>query len=105
MFFSRCLPKAIARKCASAVCLVFLNSFFSYCKRAKELFSGLNVVFGDVELDKVENGDAIQDELANMTGQRTVPNIFINGKHVGGCDAVHKLHEEGNLLPKVNEQK
>lgn len=34
----------------------------------------------------VSEGSDIQAELANMTGQRTVPNIFVKGKHVGGCD-------------------
>jgi glutaredoxin len=32
------------------------------------------------------NGSAIQNELLAMTKQRTVPNIFVNGHHVGGCD-------------------
>lgn len=31
-------------------------------------------------------GSAIQSALQDLTGQRTVPNIFVNGKHVGGCD-------------------
>jgi glutaredoxin len=64
----------------------------------------LNVSFGDAELDKSDDGTSIQDELAKMTGQKTVPNIFINGKHVGGCDDVHKLHSQGQLLSKINNQ-
>lgn len=32
------------------------------------------------------DGDEIQSELAKWTGQRTVPNVFIGGKHIGGCD-------------------
>ena len=70
--------------------------------KAKDLFTSMNVTFGDVELDKTNDGAAIQDELQAMTGQRTVPSIFIAGKHVGGCDSVHKLHEEKKLLPMVN---
>lgn len=40
--------------------------------------------------------------LLNMTGQKTVPNIFIRGKHVGGWDATNNLHEEGNLMSVIN---
>ena len=37
-----------------------------------------------------------------MTGQRTVPNVFIRGKHIGGWDATNKLNEEGKLMPLIN---
>ena len=36
-----------------------------------------------------------------MTGQKTVPNVFIRGKHVGGADTVIKLHQEGELMSKI----
>ena len=45
-----------------------------------------------------ENGPAIQNKLKEMTGQRTVPNVFIKGKHIGGADDTIKLHSEGNLI-------
>lgn len=37
-----------------------------------------------------------------MTGQKTVPNVFIRGKHVGGWSDMSKLHEEGNLIKLIN---
>ena len=37
------------------------------------------------------------DALNQMTGQRTVPNVFINGKHIGGCDTTIALHSSGEL--------
>ena len=37
-----------------------------------------------------------------MTGQRTVPNVFIRGNHIGGWDATNKLNEEGKLMPLIN---
>ena len=49
----------------------------------------------------MDNGAEIQDELTEISGQRTVPNIFINGKHIGGCDKVHQLHAEGKLVPMI----
>lgn len=45
----------------------------------------------------VENGQEIQDELFRMTGQKTVPNIFINGKHVGGSTDLEALEKSGGL--------
>lgn len=42
------------------------------------------------------DGVEIQSALAEWTGQRTVPNVFIGGKHIGGCDGT-----EINLYPSV----
>lgn len=44
-----------------------------------------------------ENGSEYQDTLEKISGQRTVPNVFINGKHIGGCDTIVKLHSTGEL--------
>ena len=38
-----------------------------------------------------------QDILNEMTGQRTVPNVFINGKHMGGCSDIIAMHSRGDL--------
>ena len=45
-----------------------------------------------------DNGTTIQEKLKEMTGQRTVPNVFIRGNHIGGADDTTKLHEEGKLM-------
>ena len=74
------------------------HSHTSYCTKAKDLFTSLNLPFHHLDLDLLPNGADIQAELAEFSGQRTVPNIFIKGKHVGGCDKVHQLHAEGKLL-------
>ena len=44
-------------------------------------------------------GAALQAVLEDMTGQRTVPNVFIRGEHVGGCDDTMRLQQEGALAP------
>ena len=46
--------------------------------------------------DKI--GSTIQDKLKEMTRQRTVPNVFIHGKHNGGADDTMKLHTDGELM-------
>ncbi|KAK8687108.1 hypothetical protein V6N13_085940 [Hibiscus sabdariffa] len=49
------------------------------------------------------DGSDIQAALAEWSGQRTVPNVFIGGKHIGGCDATTALHNEGKLVPLLTE--
>jgi len=73
---------------------VFSKSYCPYCKRAKALLSSKNIDFFAVEMDTVPNGKDIQAALKDKTGQRTVPNIFIGGKHIGGYDAISKLSED-----------
>ena len=45
----------------------------------------------------MENGAIIQKALHETTGQRTVPNIFINGKHIGGNDIIQRAAQSGQL--------
>jgi glutaredoxin 3 len=61
------------------------------------LFQSLGEEAMILELDVRSDGAAIQAELANMTGQRSVPNVFVNGKHVGGNDDTHAAHQSGKL--------
>jgi len=46
-------------------------------------------------------GPQLQAKLATMTGRRTVPNVLINGKSIGGGDDVAKLHGSGKLAQTV----
>ncbi|KAF7436027.1 glutaredoxin [Pleurotus ostreatus] len=78
---------------------IFSKSYCPYCKRAKQLFASN---YADVdtiiyELDDRDDGAQIQDYLAEKTGQRTVPNIFVNQKHVGGSSDVAALQDKGEL--------
>lgn len=81
--------------------LVFSKSYCPYCTRAKGLLSTLNISFKAVELDNESNGSAIQSYLEEVTGQRTVPNIFIKGEHIGGCDDLLTLNSKNQLISKV----
>ncbi|CAK9176638.1 unnamed protein product [Ilex paraguariensis] len=57
-----------------------------YCKRAKAVFKELKQVPHIVELDERDDGGNIQDGLSEIFGRRTVPQVFVNGKHLGGSD-------------------
>ncbi|KAF9077188.1 glutaredoxin [Rhodocollybia butyracea] len=54
-----------------------------------------------IELDEREDGPEIQAYLAKKTGQSTVPNIFVNEKHVGGNDDAQAAHKKGELRKLV----
>ena len=77
--------------------MIFSKSYCPYCTKAKKLIQSLNVQYDVLELDQVENGGEIQDYLYEITKQKTVPNIFVQQKHVGGCDDIHSLHRTGKL--------
>jgi len=77
--------------------MVFSKSYCPYCAATKSLFSSLGVDFKVIELDQRPDGSDIQAKLAEMTGQRTVPNTFINGKHLGGNDKAQAANSSGEL--------
>ncbi|XP_023422946.1 glutaredoxin 2 isoform X3 [Cavia porcellus] len=68
-----------------------------------QIFHDMNVNYKVVELDMLEYGSQFQDALYKMTGERTVPRIFVNGIFIGGAIDTYKLHEEGKLLPLVRQ--
>ena len=49
----------------------------------------------------MDDGEAIQAALLEISGQRTVPNVFIGGAHVGGNDDVHNANNSGDLKAKL----
>ena len=71
-----------------------------YCIRAKALLKQRGVE----AIDEIRV-DANPDERVKMmeiTGRRTVPQIFIGERHVGGFDELHALDQQGGLMPLLN---
>ena len=68
-----------------------------YCIRAKLLLWWKGVKFTEYKIDGNKEARAKMAERAN--GRRTVPQIFINDKHIGGCDDIHALDAKGELDP------
>ncbi|KAH9109232.1 hypothetical protein LEN26_013220 [Aphanomyces euteiches] len=81
----------------------FSKSYCPVCTRVKELFDDMDIKPLTIELDDLETGDDIHSVLVEMTSLRTVPNVFINGKHIGGCDSVMKLVKSNKLLDTINQ--
>jgi glutaredoxin 3 len=68
-----------------------------YCIRAKLLLWWKGVNYTEY---KIDGDDAARNQMAERAnGRRTVPQIFINNQHFGGCDDIYKLDTEGKLDP------
>ncbi|KAK9448068.1 thioredoxin-like protein [Limtongia smithiae] len=83
--------------------VVFSKSWCPYCKAAKATLDQEHVEHTDLELDKLDVGDAIQDAIYQLTSQRTVPAIWIHGKFVGGNSDLQTLKRNGKLKTMLNE--
>ncbi|MED6210845.1 Glutaredoxin-C2 [Stylosanthes scabra] len=92
------LPKAKEIVSSNPV-VVFSKTYCPFCVQVKQLFIQLGVTPKTIELDTESDGSEIQSALAEWTGQRTVPNVFIGGNHIGGCDDTTNLHSQGKLVP------
>ncbi|MDK4624055.1 glutaredoxin 3 [Kingella kingae] len=76
---------------------MYTGAFCPYCTMAKQFLSQLGVQ--QIEEIRVDKNP---DEFANMqqiTGQRSVPQIFIGDTHVGGFTDLYALHQKGELMP------
>ena len=74
---------------------IYTTQTCPYCIRAKGLLSRKGVTFKEYDVGGDPQLRAAMSQRAH--GGRTVPQIFINGEHVGGCDDLHSLDAEGEL--------
>jgi len=84
--------------------IIFSKSYCPYCHKVKELFKSLNQDVQVMELDLREDGAAIQQALIEKTGQKSVPNVFVSGVHVGGCDKTLEANDNGHLKFLLSKQ-
>lgn len=84
---------------------IFSKSYCPYCMRAKRIFSALNEKPYVVELDLRDDGYHIQSVLLDLVGRRTVPQIFVNGKHIGGADDLQSAVQNGKLQNLLNRSR
>ena len=68
-----------------------------FCIRAKLLLWWKGVKFTEYKIDG--NEEARNDMAKRANGRRTVPQIFVNQQHLGGCDDIYKLDSQGKLNP------
>ncbi|XP_050411584.1 thioredoxin reductase 1, cytoplasmic [Patella vulgata] len=82
--------------------MIFSKTTCPFCAKVKDLFKSLNVEYFSLEMDKENNMADLQNTLLEISGQKTVPNVYINGTHLGGCDSTLKAHSDNKLLQMIN---
>ena len=76
---------------------IYTQPFCPYCERAMALLSRKGVAV--TEHDAPHGSQARKDAIARSGGRTSVPQIFINGQHIGGCDDLVALDRAGRLDP------
>ncbi|KAF4965474.1 hypothetical protein FZEAL_10754 [Fusarium zealandicum] len=77
--------------------VVFSKSYCPYCSQTKSILDGLDVEYVVYELDRESDGSDLQDALEEISRQRTVPNVYIKQKHIGGNSDIQSLKAAGKL--------
>ena len=75
---------------------MYTKAFCPFCVRAKSLLKNKGVKFIDIPAARDRNK---RKEMNERSGRNTFPQIFIDGKHIGGCDDIHALDRAGKLDP------
>ncbi|KAM3363065.1 monothiol glutaredoxin-S6 [Capsicum galapagoense] len=83
---------------------IFSKSYCPYCKRAKRIFNELQEQPFVVELDLRDDGSRIQEVLLDLVGRSTVPQVFVNGKHIGGSDDLQNAVKSGHLQSLLKKE-
>ena len=76
---------------------LYTTMFCPYCARARSLLQKKGVSFTDI--DVMVDDDKREEMVARAGGRRTVPQIFIDGRHIGGSDELVALDRDGKLDP------
>jgi glutaredoxin 3 len=78
---------------------IYTTQLCGYCYRAKKLLTERGIAFTEID---VGADPAKREEMVKRAGgRRTVPQIFIDGRHIGGCDDLYALDHKGGLMPLV----
>lgn len=78
--------------------LMYTTSWCGYCTRARRLFEERGVRFRDIDIEEV---DGARQEMIERSGRTSVPQIFIDDRHIGGYDDAKALDEAGQLQPML----
>ena len=95
------LTAEIDQQIAANKVMMFSKSWCPHCTTAKNTLKSKGIQFGLIELDQRGDGDQLQAALQAKSGQRTVPNLFINGEHLGGNSDLQTANNNGSLAAKL----
>lgn len=76
---------------------VYVKSWCPYCTMAQRLLDSKGVEYEIYLLDFGDGAKLREEMIQRANGRTTVPQIFIDGQHVGGCDDLHALDRQGKL--------
>ena len=79
---------------------MYTTAVCPYCVRAKQILKSKGV--DQIEEIRVDTDPQARDQMMDITGRRTVPQIFIGATHVGGCDDLLALDGRGALMLLLN---
>lgn len=74
--------------------VIYTTRFCPYCIRAKQLLDSKQVSYQEIAVDA---DPELRRQMAERAGRTSVPQIWINGTHVGGCDDLYALDRQGKL--------
>ena len=74
---------------------IYTKTFCGFCVRARHLLEAKGVKFEEYVIDG--GGPKREEMIQRSNGRTTVPQIFIDGRHVGGCNDLYDLEREGKL--------
>lgn len=81
--------------------VIYTSSSCPYCLRAKALLKRKNAKFEEIN---IENDQQLREKMIQQAdGRKTVPQIFINGIPIGGCDDLYALEQEGQLQKLLDD--
>lgn len=81
---------------------IYSSDWCPYCMRAKALLRKKEVAFNEIVVDGRAD---VRAEMAALAGRNSVPQIWINGEHIGGCDDLYALEKAGELDGLLAEQR
>lgn len=83
--------------------VVFSATYCPYCDKAKDAIESVGEKPVVVELDERPDGRAIHQAVVQMTGQHTVPVVFVGGKNIGGGDDTARMAASGELRRRLDD--
>lgn len=74
--------------------LMYSTEYCPYCTKARQLLETKKLAYTDIRIDQHPE---MRDEMIAKSNRKTVPQIFINGRSIGGCDDLYALEQSGQL--------
>ena len=74
--------------------VIYTTKYCPFCIRAKHLLEKKQMAYQEIAVDQ---NIKLRQEMMQKSGRHTVPQIWINDQHIGGCDELHQLEYQGKL--------